>query len=290
MTTIGLRAIYQGGDILGEGPLWSPADRRLYWFDIQGRKLRWVHHDGGSPGHLDLPMRASAAATRTSGGLILATELGLYACDPLAGSLAPLVPMTFPEGFRTNDGKIDVRGRFWWSTMDDDHGARPGGLFRTDPDLSTRQVLDDLHIANTVSCSPDGATLYVADSRRATLYAHDISADGQLGPRRVFAQTQGGPGVPDGSAVDAQGFLWNAQWGAARIVRYAPDGSIDRVVAAPVAQPSSCAFGGPDLATLYVTSARQGLSPADLAAQPLAGSLFAFEPGVTGLPLPAFAG
>jgi sugar lactone lactonase YvrE len=112
---------------------------------------------------------------------------------------------------------------------------------------------------------------------------------GALSNKRVFAETRGA-GAPDGSAVDVEGYLWNAQWGGWRIVRYAPDGAIDRIVEAPVEQPSSCAFGGADLATLYVTSAREGLSEAALAAQPQAGGLFAFRPGVTGLALPSFAG
>jgi sugar lactone lactonase YvrE len=150
--------------------------------------------------------------------------------------------------------------------------------------------MQGLHIANTVSCSPDGGTMYLADSSLRTLWAFPICADGSLGPRREFIDTRGGAGAPDGSAVDAEGYVWNAQWGAWRIVRYAPDGSIDRIVQFPVSQVSSCAFGGPDLRTLYCTSAREGLGESDLAAQPLAGGLFAFEPGVAGLALPVFEG
>jgi sugar lactone lactonase YvrE len=123
------------------------------------------------------------------------------------------------------------------------------------------------------------------------IFVHDMdSTTGALSNKREFANTRDTDGAPDGSAVDVDGYLWNAQWGAWRIVRYAPDGRIDRIVETPVEQPSSCAFGGPDLATLYVTSAREGLSEAALARQPQAGGLFAFDPGVRGLPLPAFAG
>jgi sugar lactone lactonase YvrE len=282
--------VVRSGDLLGEGPVWSPAEDRLYWFDIQGRRLNWRRHADGASDAWDLPVRASVAAPRTDGGLILATEAGLASFDTASGRFELVQPMTFEPGFRTNDGKIDVAGRLWWSTMDDDGGKRPGVLYRTDPDGRTHQALDGIHIANTVSCSPDGSTMYFADSALRTLWAFPILADGSLGERREFMHLRGEAGAPDGSAVDADGYLWNCQWGAWRIVRYAPDGRIDRVVPMPVEKVTSCAFGGPDLTTLYVTSAREHLDAAALAAQPLAGNLFAFEPGVAGLPLPAYAG
>jgi sugar lactone lactonase YvrE len=268
--------------------MWAAAEGRLYWFDIQGRRLNWLSHADGTLGGFDLPVRASVAAPRTEGGLILVTEAGLAHFNTARGAFEMRQPMTFEPGFRTNDGKIDLAGRLWWSTMDDDGGKRPGALHRTDPDGRTHKVLDGLHIANTVSCSPDGATLYLADSAKGILWAFPIAADGGLGERRVFAVPE--IGAPDGSAVDADGYVWNCQWGAWRIVRYAPDGSVDRIVKLPVEQVTSCAFGGPDLATLYVTSAREHLDDAALVAQPLAGGLFAFQPGVRGLPLPAYAG
>jgi sugar lactone lactonase YvrE len=283
--------VVESGETLGEGPVWAAAEGRLYWFDIQGKRLNWLAHATGATGRFELPVRASVAAPRTDGDLVLVTEAGLGRFDPREGRFELATPMDFPPGFRTNDGKIDLAGRLWWSSMDDNGGKRPGKLFRTDPDGRTAEVLDGIHIANTVSVSPDGATMYLADSTLRTLWAIPINDDGSLGERRVFASLAGEPrGTFDGTAVDADGYLWNAQWGAWRIVRYAPDGRIDRIVETPVEQPSSCAFGGPDLATLYVTSARENLSADALAAQPLAGNLFAFEPGVRGLPLPAYAG
>jgi sugar lactone lactonase YvrE len=285
-----VRCMAQSGDELGEGPVWVASEGRLYWFDIQGRRLNWLEHATGDWGRFELPVRASVAAPLAAGGLILVTEAGLAAFDTSAGRFTLRQPMTFEPGFRTNDGKIDVARRLWWSTMDDNGGKRPGALYRTDPDGRTHLVLEGIHIANTVSCSPDGATLYLADSTLSTLWAFPIAADGSLGSRRDFINTRGEAGAPDGSAVDAESFVWNAQWGASRIVRYATDGQVDRIVEFPVAQVSSCAFGGPDLATLYVTTAWEHLDAGARAAQPLAGNLFAFEPGVTGLPLPAFEG
>jgi sugar lactone lactonase YvrE len=285
-----LRVAVQDQAILGEGPVWSAAEGRLYWFDITGRRLNWLASASGAFGGFGLPVRASVAAPRCGGGLVLVTEAGLARFDTATGAFDLGQPMSFAPGFRTNDGKIDVAGRLWWSTMDAGGGKRPGALYCTQPDGRTHVALEGLHIANTVSCDPSGQILYVADSMLKTIWAFPVGPDASLGERRVFADLVGERGAPDGSAVDVEGYVWNAQWGAWRIVRYAPDGRIDRIVETPVEQPSSCAFGGPDLATLYITSAREGLSPEALAGQPLAGSLFAFEPGVRGLPLPVFAG
>ena len=272
---------------LGEGPVWAAAEARLYWFDIKGRRLNWHAPGLGETGHYDLPNRASAAAVRAGGGLLLATEAGLATFDTESSAVRMREALDFGDGFRSNDGKVDPEGRFWWTTMDDNHGERPGAIYRTDPSGVTERLLDGIHIPNTVSFSPDGVTFYLSDSRRQTLFAYET---GDLSKVREFAHTRGQEATPDGAAVDAEGYLWNAQWGGGRIVRYAPDGEVDRIVTLPVRQTSSCAFGGPDLATLYVTSAWDGLSGAEREVQPLAGGLFAFEPGVRGLPIPTFQG
>ncbi|MCR5876129.1 SMP-30/gluconolactonase/LRE family protein [Phenylobacterium sp. J426] len=286
-----VRCVVNAADRLGEGPLWSAAERRLYWFDIKHPRLAWFEPATGDSGTFDLPMRASAAVPRAAGGLLMATEKGLAIVDPQAGTIAVTQPYELGAGFRTNDGKVDMQGRFWWSTMDDDGGKRPGSVFRTDRDGKTTRVLTGIHIPNTVSFSPDGSVLYMADSKLQTLFAHQTADLSQV---REFAHTRGTNASPDGSAVDAEGHLWNAQWGGWRIVRYAPDGRVDRVVQVPVEQPTSCAFGGPDLGTLYITSAWDELSDEARAKQPLAGGLFAVDTltawGVKGLPLPVYEG
>jgi sugar lactone lactonase YvrE len=169
--------------------------------------------------------------------------------------------------------------------MDDNGGERPGVIFRTCPDGFTEPLIEGIHIPNSLAMSPDGTRLYLADSKRQTIWAHDTA---DLSRREVFATVA--KGGPDGSCVDADGYLWNAEWGAWRVVRYAPDGRIDSVIETPVEQPSACMFGGEGLSTLFITSAREDLDEAALARQPLAGSLFAVEPGVRGLPLPVFDG
>jgi sugar lactone lactonase YvrE len=267
--------------------VWAAAEQRLYWFDIKGRRLSWYEPATQARGAFDLPLRASAAAPRESGGLLLATERGLAFCDAQAGTMELVQPFDLGEGFRTNDGKIDPQGRFWWSTMDDNGGERPGAVYRTGPDMKTVKVMTGIHIPNTISVTGDGKLLYMADSKRQTIFAHQVE---DLSKAREFAHTRGEAGSPDGSAIDAEGYLWNAQWGAWRIVRYDPFGRINRIVEVPVEQPTSCAFGGPDLSTLYITSAWDELSDEARARQPLAGGLFAFDPGVKGLALPAFQG
>jgi sugar lactone lactonase YvrE len=284
-----VRCVVERRLILGEGPCWDGAAGRLYWFDIKGRQLWWLEPATGAVDHVDLGVRASVAAPRSGGGLIVASDAGLGVFDPGSRALTITVPVDWPEGFRSNDGRIDANGRFWWSMMDDDEGRRAGCFFRTDPDWKTTPVVEGVHIANSCVSSPDGRTLYLADSTAREIVAYDMDpASGSLSHRRSFARTS--PGVPDGSDVDAEGYLWNAEWGGWKVVRYAPDGRVDRVIEMPVSQPSCCTFGGPDLATLYVTSASEYLTEEEFAQQPLAGSLFAIDVGVRGVAWPTFAG
>lgn len=280
-----LRVVRETKNRLGEGPCWDPASGRLWWFDILGRKIFWTSPDGGDHGEFDLPMRASVATPTAGGRLMIAAEDGLSTFDRETGALSKVWPAAdLAQGFRSNDGKVDMAGRLWWSSMDADGGARPGAIYRYGPDGNVK-VLDGIHIANSMAFSPDGATFYLADSKLARIDAFSIDpVTGALGERRLFAAFS--DGVPDGAATDVEGCLWVAIWGGWRLERYRPDGRLDRVVKVPVQQPSSCIFGGPDLTTLFVTSAREGLPPQAREAQTLAGALFAFEPGVAGLRVP----
>jgi len=282
-----VKCVVKSDDRLGEGPVWSAREGRLYWFDIKGLRLAWFEPATDDRGAFTLPMRASAAAVRAAGGLLLATEKGLAACDPTAETIEIVAPFDLEPGFRTNDGKVDTKGNFWWSIMDDDGGQRPGSVFRTGPDLKTERMFTGIHIPNTISMSPNGKRLYMTDSKLQTIFTHDTADYSKI---ERFADTRGGPATPDGGAVDAQGYLWSCQWGGWRVVRYAPDGRIDQTIQLPVEQPTSCAFGGPDMTTLYVTTAWDDLPFDRRSAQPLAGNLFAIETGVKGLALPLFEG
>jgi L-arabinonolactonase len=279
-------------NILGEGPCWDSRAGRLYWVDIHGRLLEWLDPASGETGLWALDRRASAIALRQDGSLLLATEHGFALFDPKAGALeARHNPEPHLPDNRSNDGHTDARGRFWLGTMDDRESAPVGSVYRLDPDWTCTRMITGLSIPNTLVCSPDGKILYVAESKGGLIWAYDFDLDaGTLGERRRFADTNADNCSPDGSAMDAEGCLWNAQWGGWRLVRYRPDGTVDRIIPMPVEQPTSCAFGGENLDTLFITSARDGLSEAALANQPLAGSLFSLDPGVRGAPQALFGG
>lgn len=280
------------GNTLGEGPVWDASEGALYWVDIQeGLLQRWV------PGtdmveRWTMPERVGALALRADRGLVLALASGFALFDPATDKLERrAAPEAHLPGNRFNDGKCDARGRFWAGTMDDAALHQSGSLYRLDPDGDCSAMATGIGITNSLAWSPDNATFYFADTLRDTIFACDFHLDsGTLSNRRVFATTDAQPGSPDGSTVDEEGFLWNAQWGGWRLVRYAPDGRIDRVVDLPVAQPTSCMFGGPDMRTLFVTSARIGLPPAERERQPWAGHVLALEVGTRGLPTARFGG
>lgn len=279
-------------NILGEVPVWDVAEQALYWVDIEGALLQRFVPATGARRSWHLPERVCAFALREAGGLVLALASGFAFFDPETGAIHRLAaPEAHLPGNRMNDGKCDRRGRFWAGTMDDSLKARTAALYRLDPDLSCERMESRIGISNSLAWSPDDRTFYFADTLQRKIFAYDFDlATGAIANRRVFADCADQPGAPDGSTIDAEGFLWNAQWDGWRLVRYAPDGSIDRIVDLPVQKPTSCMFGGPDLATLYVTSAIWDLSGDALIRQPWAGAVLALRPGVAGLPEPRFAG
>ena len=182
-----VRLVAASANRLGEGPVWAAAEARLYWFDIKGRRLNWHAPARDETGGYDLPCRASAAAVRAGGGLLLATEAGLAEIDPASGAVRMRQAFDFGDGFRSNDGNVDPMGRFWWTTMDDNHGERPGEIFRTDPGGATERLLGGIQIPNTVAFSPDGATFYLADSRRQTLFAYETATCRRCGSSPIRA-------------------------------------------------------------------------------------------------------
>jgi sugar lactone lactonase YvrE len=277
---------------LGESPCWDWHSGRLYWADIKGMAIEFLCPSTGTHRRFAVDVRPSGLATRADGTLIVACDRGCAFFEPRSGTLHSKwnIEEGRPEN-RCNDAKADSMGRFWVGTMHDGETENTGALYCISADRSVRRMLDNIGIANTLAWSPDDTTFYFADSRIQTIFAFDFERRAaQLSNRRIFATTAGQPMTPDGSAVDREGYLWNAQWGGARVVRYAPDGRIDRIISLPVSQPTSCAFGGPDLSTLYITSARIGLNARQLAQEPLAGSIFAVDVGIGGLPVADFSG
>jgi len=278
------------GNRLGESPLWCDRRRRLYWVDSRGPALHWL--DGGTLGSLPLPELVGSIALLEEGtGLLAAMKTGFFILDPDRGTVTPFAALPDRvDHHRLNDGRVDRSGRFWAGTMNDAERLPTGALYRLDPDRSVHRILDDVIVPNSLAWSPDGTVMYFADTYRHRIDAFDFdTATGQPSSRRCFAEVAG-PGRPDGSAVDADGCLWNAEYAGGRLVRYTPAGRIDRVIAVPVSNPTCCAFGGSRFDTLFVTSAAQRLSPEQLAREPLAGGLIAVQPGVSGLPESRFRG
>lgn len=277
-------------DILGESPLWNEDEDALYWVDIRLPAIRRLGHASGKIDTWPMPDLVGAIAFASGGRLLVALASSISLFDAATGALQPLAsPAERIAGHRFNDGRCDRQGRFWVGTMHNTTRAPEGVLYRLDGTRRLVEAQSGISIPNSLAWSPDGRTMYFADSLLYTIFAYDFdTASGTMSRRRVFATTEP-PGFPDGSTVDAEGFLWNAEFNASRVVRYAPDGRIDRVVDLPVQRPTCCAFGGPDLDVLYVTTASQNMTHQELAAQPLAGALLALSVGTRGLPESRFA-
>lgn len=278
-------------DILGECPLWDEREQALFWVDIRRPALRRLDPATGEVETRPMPGLVGSIALAGPGRKLvaLAEKVSLYDWQADRLETVAEVPARVP-GHRFNDGRCDRQGRFWVGTMHNVTRAPEGVLYRLDRNGQLVAVLDRIGIPNSLAWSPDGRSMYFADSLRHAIFRHDFDpATGGMGEARPFVTTVP-PGFPDGSAVDGEGCLWNAEFNAGRVVRYAPDGSVDRVIRVPTARPTSCCFGGPQLRTLFITSTSQALSEAELAADPLAGALFAIDAGVSGIPEPSWAG
>ncbi|GAA0439256.1 hypothetical protein Acor_68870 [Acrocarpospora corrugata] len=281
------------GDVtceLGESALWDGS--RFHWVDITGRRVYAKDWPDGDTLALSTPDPVGSVALRAGGGLVAAFRHTIAFCDldrgsiEIAGEVEPGRP-----GNRLNDGAVDPSGRFWVGSMDLSESEPTGSFYRIDPDLTVTTAFNGIICSNGPAWSPDGRTMYHVDSTRRVIKAYPLDpSTGELGPGRVFASDEGQDWFPDGVTVDADGFIWNCKWDGSRIVRYAPDGTIDRVLMVPVPRPTRCAFVGPDLTTLAVTTARIGLTEAAVADAPLSGRVLLLDPGARGLPTPAFGG
>jgi sugar lactone lactonase YvrE len=276
---------------LGEGALWDPDCARLYWVDITGRRIHAKDWSGGEVVTLATPETVGSVALRAGGGLIAALRRSVAFCDVDRGTIEVVRTIDGePPGNRLNDGAVDPYGRFWVGSMDLEETAPTGSFYRVDGDLTVSRAFGGVICSNGPAWSPDGRTLYHVDSTRRLIRAYDLDPAGAVGAGRVFVSDEAHDWYPDGVTVDAEGFVWNCKWAGGRIVRYAPDGTVDRVVLVPVPKPTRCAFVGPDLATLAVTSARIGLDATTLAGSPLSGQVLLLDPDARGLPTPVFAG
>jgi sugar lactone lactonase YvrE len=284
---VAVSAVSNSRALLGESPVWDAAHQCLYWVDISRHEIRRYRDGAGEQCLATLDVPVGAIAPRRCGGLIAAAGLGFATVD-YDGTVRWIASVG--SGDRMNDGACDPAGRFLAGTMNRDRS--PGAaLYRLDPDGTVTTLLPGVAISNGLGWSPGGDLLYYIDTpaRRVDVFDYDV-ATGTPSARRLFADVRDAPGNPDGLTVDADGGVWVVMCRAGTVRRYTKAGQLDGILALPVSRPTSCAFGGPALDTLYLTSGQMDMSVADLAAEPLAGALLFARPGVTGLACPAFAG
>ena len=285
-----LEVAVQAQAALGEGPTWDAAKSRLIWIDILGSRVNTYDPSTGRRTVMATEQHVGAAKPRATGGLVLNLRDGvaLYddeGTDPASGFRwlhhAPT------PGRRANDAAVAPDGSLWAGTMRYDEAAGGGTLTRLTGDGEATTVLDDVAVSNGTGWSPDGRLMYYIDSPTRRVDVFDVSADGRsVTDRRQLALIEEGAGFPDGLTVDADGCVWVALWGGGAVRRYTPAGTLDRTITLPTVLATACAFGGPNLTDLYITTARVGLSDP----HPMSGSLLVVPEAGKGLAQPAFAG
>jgi len=277
---------------LGECPVWSTAEHVLYWVDINAPSLN--RFDPATRRNTAMPMPESIGcfALRRSGGFVLALRNGLWLAHADGTLECKVADAPYdPAHHRFNDGRCDAAGRFFAGSMNEKRDANSAALLRLDPDFRLAQVLGDIMISNGLAWSPDGRTMYHADTPAHIVRAYDYDAAlGTPSNPRVFAQWTGETDRPDGAAVDSAGNYWSAFYRGGKVVKVSPSGHVLAEYATPSQCPTMCAFGGANLRTLYVTSARQLRDAGELAQLPLSGGIFALAVDTPGLPEPQFAG
>ena len=253
--------------ICGECPVWAPEESALYFTDIPGKAIHRFHPNSGALNRWPMPEEVGCFALREAGGLVAALRNGFAFIDLDAGSVEAIAdPESDKPENRFNDGRCDRQGRFWAGTMHEPRTRRDGALYRLDTDASCHRIAGDALVANGLAWSPDSTTMYWSDSRRATIFTFDFDpATGAAANQRVFIELSEEQGRPDGATVDAEGFYWSACFRGGRVLRIAPDGTIDREIPMPVRDITMAAFGGPELDRLYITTSKEALSPAEQA-------------------------
>ena len=278
---------------LGEGPLWVPTEQALYWVDILNHLIFRYEPATGARHVFDPGVAVTVLARRVAGGFVAGTARGFAFWD---GRTEKLEFIANPEAarphIRFNDGATDARGRFWAGTMNGQDGSLPdGSLYRLDPDRSVRRMATGFTVYNGTAFSPDYRTMYFTDTFRRVIMAYDFDLEaGAIGNPRPFVHVPEEEGYPDGHTVDSEGFLWSTHWAGWRVTRYDPSGKKERDIRLPVPNVTCCAFGGPAMDELYLTTARTTLDEARRKQHPQAGDLFRVKVGVKGMARPPFAG
>lgn len=274
---------------LGEGPIWHAQKGLLYWLDIEQGEVHVYNPATGNDRMVAVGQQVGTVVPRARGGVMLAVAKGFASLDLESGAVAMVANPEPGTGNRFNDGKCDPAGRFWAGTIGKQGTAN---VYRLDADLTSRRMIEGITCSNGIAWSLDRRTMYYIDTPAQTVAAYDYDdATGAIANRRVAITVPKESGYPDGMTLDAEGMVWIGMWDGWSLTRWNPaTGMLLETVKLPVARVTACAFGGPDLGTLYITSAWTALSDADRAKQPLAGGLFRYVPGVKGIPAPEFAG
>jgi len=285
------RCVWDAKAELGEGPVWLAEEGALYWVDIRGPAVHRYTPATGEQRTWPMPRTLGCLVPRTRGGFVAGFHDGLAFVELETGVIRDLLdPEPELPGNRINDGKADHQGRLWVGTMDVAEQGLGGALHRVDPDGACQVMDPDYRITNGPAFSVDGAVMYHTDSVERTIYRFVVAADGGLSGKQTFITIPAEAGYPDGMTVDIEDHLWVAHFAGARISRFDPSGSLVGEIPIPAPNVTSCAFGGPELRTLYVTTAAKGLDAEARAAAPLAGGLFEIPMDVAGLPAHRFGG
>ena len=273
---------------LGEGPFWHAGREQLFWFDINNKTLFAANAEGAVQNQWQFDEIVAAAAIIDDATLALATETGLKRFDMVTGETVHLVDIErdVPAN-RTNDSRMHPSGAFWIGTMVKDEGPKDGAVYHYRAGVLTK-IISNVAIPNATCFSPDGRTAYWTDTpdQKILKCAVDPETGMPVGAWELFADVSEHRGYPDGAVVDSAGYLWNARWGGSCVIRYAPDGSIDRIIEVPVSQVTCPAFGGKDLKRLFLTSANKTMSAEQLAEEKVAGGVFYIDLDVAGQPEP----
>ena len=280
-------------NLLGEGITWSVDQENLYWLDVViPSKLFQLHLPTNKLSTFIMPEMISSISIRSKKDLIIDYQYGVYNYNLTSNNFTRLIETEPLLKFnRSNDGASDIKGRFWFGTMQknlDEEGndipitKHSGSLYRLDIDLTLDKIESNLGIPNTFIWNPDNTKFYFTDSMEEIIYSYDFDEEsGEITNKTKFATFN--RGIPDGSTMDSEGFVWNCRWGGSCVVRFDPLGRVDRVLEVPVENVTNCVFGGKDLKTLFITTARQGLSKEYVTKNPYAGSLFAIDLSIKGI-------
>jgi sugar lactone lactonase YvrE len=292
MQTFDAELVHDAAAVLGEGPLWDDREAALYWLDIEGRRLHRHDPAGGGNQAIELPEQVTAMAPHAEGGMVAAVAGGFARLDPGTGTLSSLGQVIADDAdMRMNDGKCDPRGRFWAGSMSRQLLPGLGGLYCLSGDGPPALAKNGVSLSNGLAWSADARTFFHIDSLAFQVTAYDFDPDtGAIGDGRTVVEFDRALGLPDGMTIDAEGAIWVAVWGGSGVYRYSPNGELLAVVRVPATQVTSCAFGGPGYAELFITTASEGLDDEARAAQPLAGGLFRGRTGVVGLAADVFRG